>query len=101
LHHQNANPHHWEYWLTRSGNGVKTGRGVVLKMPEKYVREMVADWMAASRAYTGSWDMTQWLRENFYEKILLHPESRKVARDLLHELGYDGTLLRKPPVTKI
>ena len=96
LHHQNCNPHHWEYWIARSGHKVGPGEAKVLEMPEQFVHEMVADWMAASRAYTGSWDMTKWLRENFWTKITLHPKSRYFARVLLYELGYDDKTLRNP-----
>lgn len=59
LHHQNHNPHHWEYWISRtshnkSGGGPGSGEQI-LPMPETYVREMVADWLGASRAYEGYW----------------------------------------------
>lgn len=43
-----------------------------MPMPERYVREMVADWMGASRAYTGSWDMVDWLEKNL-PRMDLHP----------------------------
>jgi hypothetical protein len=36
-----------------------------LPMPEKFVREMVADWMGAGRAITGRWDVNDWYRPNF------------------------------------
>lgn len=71
LHHQNVNPHHWEYWVTRSGNKLQSGaeRVTPIDMPEHFVREMVADWMGASRSYSGyspasisEWD---WLQKNW------------------------------------
>lgn len=58
LHHENTNPHHWGYWIPRSGRF----EAKPLAMPSTYIREMVADWLGASRAYTGSWDMTEWLQ---------------------------------------
>ena len=76
LHHQNVNPHHWEYWIPRTGH--KLGPDVdipsPLPMPETYVREMVADWMGASRAYTGSWRIGDWLVKN-RPKMRLHPQT--------------------------
>ena len=56
LHHQKNNKHHWEYWTPISGHtrgGYKDLQP--LPMPEKYVREMVADWLGASRAYEGKY----------------------------------------------
>jgi len=90
LHHQNHNPHHWEYWITRSdhSHGASGAVDGCLPMPKTDVCEMIADWMAASRAYTGSWDMTKWLSKNL-NKIQLHPETRKqVNKILLYGLGY-------------
>lgn len=56
LHHQRRNPHHWEYWIPITGHN-RGGYGDLqpLPMPEWAVREMVADWMGASRAYEGRW----------------------------------------------
>lgn len=60
LHHENSNPHHWGYWIPRTGKSANTP----LPMPEIYVREMIADCMGAGRAYTGSWDIAEYLNEN-------------------------------------
>lgn len=64
LHHVHYGPHHWEYWLLNPNYNFASGENGKLPMPETYVREMVADWMGASRVYTGSWDMTEWLKKN-------------------------------------
>lgn len=90
LHHQNCNDHHWEYWITRSDHS-HGGSGAVdgcLPMPEECVTEMVADWLGASKAYTGSWDMADWLAHNL-EKMRLHPETRQLVRQEIAALGYD------------
>lgn len=58
IHHQNHNPHHWEYWIPRTGHNRCTPPypdNVPVAMPEWAVREMVADWLGASRAYEGRW----------------------------------------------
>jgi hypothetical protein len=40
LNHIHKNPHHWQHWVLRTDTeGVK-----VLEMPDKFVREMCADW---------------------------------------------------------
>ena len=40
-----------------------------IPMPEKYAREMVADWAGAGRAITGKWETLEWYEKN-QEKIL-------------------------------
>jgi len=60
----------------------------VMRMPTIYVAEMVADWMGASKAYTGSYDMTNWLKVNV-PKIKLHNDSRADMFTVLKSLNYD------------
>ncbi len=62
LNHQNKNPHHWEYWISRSGHGNEGigTREIAIEMPMKYVREMVADWMGASRTYGTIEEQKEW-----------------------------------------
>ena len=50
LYHKGRNPHHFEYWIdyTPSSQGVKL---VGMKMPKKYVAEMVIDRICASKNY--------------------------------------------------
>lgn len=87
LHHQNHNPHHWEYWITRSGHAAGDNNAGCLPMPETYIREMIADWMGASKAYTGSWRMEEWLSENL-PKMRLHPDTRALLGVLLATYGH-------------
>lgn len=82
LNHQNKNPHHWEFWISRSGKDAGC-----LPMPRNYILEMVADWMGASMSYTGSWDMTEWLEKNL-SKIKIHPETAAILKEILSDLGY-------------
>jgi len=83
LHHENANPHHWGYWIPRSGKHANEP----LPMPETYVREMIADCMGASKAYTGSWDIACWLNENG-RKWILHPETERLIAVVMIEMHY-------------
>lgn len=89
LHHQNHNPHHWEYWVHRSAGGPPWNSldFTPKKMPEKFVREMIADWMAASKSYAHTWDMSKWIATN-WTRLIFHPETRKLARKVLEEQGY-------------
>jgi len=79
LHHQHTNPHHWEYWIPVTGHN-RGGYGDLkpLPMPSWAVREMIADWIGASRAYEGKWPKSMqewaWLQSNL-TRILerVHP----------------------------
>ena len=91
LNHQNRNPHHWEYWIPRTGHN----RGSPpypdnepLPMPNWAVREMVADWLGASRAYDGRWpDVSDWgWFKNAYSKMRLHPTTVIMVEKVLQEL---------------
>ena len=62
--HQNRAKHHYQYWHLWNDDGEKYH----LPMPEKYVREMVADWMGAGRAITGKWEMEAWFLDTHHKK---------------------------------
>lgn len=85
LHHQKHNPHHWQYWvLIQDFKPTKA-----LPMPTPFVREMVADWMGAGRAYTGSWDMSDWLRKSLPHMTgFMHPNTITRLGFVLVEQGY-------------
>lgn len=81
LHHQNHNPHHWQWWIDRS-------TGLAVPMPMHYVREMVADWLAASRSYQGHWPNPwawAWL-EAHRDKMILHPITQARLEKVLSKL---------------
>lgn len=71
LHHQHKNPHHWQHYVLRKDDGAIK----CIKIPEKFVREMVADWCGAGRAITGEWEVRDWYETNRH-KILLHPATQ-------------------------
>lgn len=78
LHHQHRNPHHWQHWTLQQDDGqIKT-----LPMPEKFIREMVADWMGAGRAITGKWEMPSWYEAN-KNKMRLHDTTRVRVEELV------------------
>lgn len=88
LHHQKKNPHHWQYWVLREDDGATK----LLPMPEKYLLEMVADWMGAGRAITGAWNPNPWYEKNA-EKILLAPETRARLVKLLARASTEAARL--------
>lgn len=74
LLHQHRNPHHWQYWILREDNGAT----FPLPMPDRYRKEMLADWKGAGRAITGKNDpleTARWFLKNG-SKMLLHDETR-------------------------
>jgi len=81
LFHQWRNPHHWQYWYLMQDNDPD----FPLPMPEKYAREMVADWAGAGRAITGKWEVGEWYRKN-KEKIRLYPDTREFVEGLIEKL---------------
>ena len=95
LDHQNTCPHHWEYWVSRSGHTKSTDPDrslytVALPMPEWAVREMIADWFAASKVYAGvevtSLENWKWFQENFpYIRPNLHPSTLLSVECVLQE----------------
>jgi len=76
LSHQRRNLHHWQTWVH---GGTKP-----MPMPQKYVREMVADWAGAGRAITGKWEVADWYEKNQH-KMALHPRTRAMVDDLLRD----------------
>lgn len=76
--HQKRNRHHWQFWLLTMDEGSTWA----MPMPERYAREMVADWMGAGRAITGRWEAAAWYQKN-REKIRLHDETRVFVELLL------------------
>lgn len=48
IHHHNRNKHHAEYWVD-----IKNGKSTPVKMPLKYLAEMICDRVAASMIYLG------------------------------------------------
>lgn len=89
LHHIHHNPHHWQHWIFPDGftprnSCVENG---IVQMPEFYALEMIADWMGASMAYTGSWDMMEWLYKNM-PNIRLHSKTAYSIRKQLDMMSY-------------
>ncbi len=82
LGHQRRNKHHWQAWVLLGDNG----QLVPIEMPERYVREMVADWIGAGRAITGQWDPRPWYEKN-RSLMVLHDETRVRVEQLLEAVA--------------
>ena len=82
-HHYEHNDHHPEHFMRPDGT--------LERMPDEAVIEMVVDWMAASRAYEGSWPCCgghwRWL-EHSWDRLRLHPDNKALAGAIVQALGY-------------
>jgi hypothetical protein len=59
LHHKGCNKHHWQYWVDWD----KDGKIITTEIPEKYLIEMAADLVGASKAYLkGRYDRNEPLK---------------------------------------
>ena len=74
-HHKGMNPHHYEYWVDNLDNG-----GVAIKIPYKYIVELICDYLAAGRTYHGknftyADELEWWKRKLENEKPMIHYET--------------------------
>ncbi len=90
LHHKGRNKHHLEYWIDY-GTSKRGLEG--MKIPLRYICEMVCDRVAASQIYLGdrytdasAWEYYQRSRDHY----LMHPESRAMLEKLLKMVRDDG-----------
>lgn len=94
LHHQNSHKHHWEYYIPRSGHtkcSPPYNANEPIPMPEWAIREMIADWMGASRAYEGKWPTSDWpwLKINGKKALSrMHPCTSNRVIQILGELNF-------------
>ena len=90
LHHKGRNRHHFEYWSDY--NPVERRVGPV-KMPLRYVIEMVCDRMAASKIYLGDKYTDASALEYFVHgksHRVIHPETSDLCDRLLTMLADEG-----------
>lgn len=88
-HHKGHNDHHYEYWVDNLDKG-----GVPIKIPFNCILEMLADWLAAGKAYKGSKfreeDEYGWF-ENFTKlKPKIHNESMRIIHAMMNHIRYYG-----------
>lgn len=76
MHHKGRNRHHYEYWTDYAQNpSVSETLIVYVKMPRRYVAEMVMDRMAASKIY---------LKDKYTDRSPLEYLQRGRSRSLMH-----------------
>ncbi len=86
LAHIHRNKHHPQHWVLRND----TEGGTFLKIPEPYVREMVADWMGAGMAIKGHGlaeapaECRKWWDANKHKSgYTMHPTTFALVEQLL------------------
>lgn len=78
LHHQNVNPHHWQYWVL-----INDEEGIMpLEIPAKYVNEMVADWGAFAYLKKSGQHLLDWYKAN-KDKQIIHEKTRELVDALV------------------
>ncbi len=87
--HWRQNPHHWQHWCRRGEDGTLQP----LPIPDSYAREMVADWIGASKAQ-GNRDIVGWYAAN-RAQIILHPQTRRLVEHLL-DVAQEQGLIEAP-----
>jgi hypothetical protein len=88
LSHQHHNPHHWQFWLSMGDRNTQK----ILKIPNKYAKEMICDWIGAGKAQgfrspkDDPYKETRaWYNKNM-SKMILHERSRDFIE---HIIGYE------------
>lgn len=86
FHHRGRNPHHYEYWQDNFDNG-----GQPVRMPDKYRKEMLCDYLAAGRAYTGKCFTLHneyvWWRGKREKPLAMHESTYKFIDDCMEFLN--------------
>lgn len=90
IHHQGRNRHHYEYWKDYN---YKTKLVEPVPMPDKYLKEMFCDRVAASKIYLGK-NYTDDAPLKYLQKslktIFIHPETLSKLEYLLTMLSEKG-----------
>lgn len=80
LHHIHHNPHHWQHWVL-TNDDPKEGT-VALRMPYRYVIEMICDWWSFSWTKGDLYEIFDW-----YDKhktyMVLHENTRELVEEIL------------------
>lgn len=82
LSHLNRQKHHWQHWLLQYDDG----DFLVLPIPDRFIREMVADWSGAGKAQGHGNDVSPWYAKN-KDRMKLHPETRVAVEGYIAKLA--------------
>lgn len=90
LHHQNHNPHHWQYWLLVNDD---EGKLEALDIPLEYIIEMILDWWSFSWKQGNLFEIFKWYDNNKNNMILSDKTRTKVENilEIMQQLLYGNT----------
>ncbi len=92
LHHKGRNKHHFEYWIDTSGPE-DNWKLIGIKMPVKYLAEMVMDRIAAAKVYQGK-NYTDASPYDYFMRnadvITMNPETKAELTKILKMLRDKG-----------
>lgn len=74
MHHQNVNPHHWQYWILV--NDCDEPQVQPMDMPLEYVLEMLCDWCSAGKYYGNT--AYKWYTDQ-YTKFIMTKRTRDMV----------------------
>jgi hypothetical protein len=88
LHHKGHNRHHWEYWYD-----MIEGRWTPIKMPYRYLVEMVCDRVAACKVYqkekyTPASPLAYFLEK--HDKEYMHSDTARELENILRYIAEHG-----------
>lgn len=83
LRHIHHNPHHWQYWVLIND---EPGEGtIVLRIPYRYVIEMICDWWAFSWRSGNLYEIFDWY-DAHKDYMKLHEDSRDLVEEILGQI---------------
>lgn len=89
LHHKGRNKHHFEYWRDVD----KSGKNAPVKMPARYLGEMICDRVAACRIYLKN-DYTPRSALEYFERrtdvAYMHPDTAAELKQFLTMIAERG-----------
>ncbi len=83
LHHQNANPHHWQYWILLDEDNPNKLTPQVMDL--NYIIEMICDWWSFSFNKGNLGEILNYYETN-KDKIVFHPETKKQVENILAKI---------------
>ena len=84
LHHIHHNPHHWQHWVLMEDEGkVKP-----LRMPSRYIYEMIADWWSFSFKSGNLYEIFDWY-DDHENKMTLHEDTKMQVGLILAQIRYE------------
>ena len=83
LHHIHNNSHHWQYWVLVNDDPEEGTIG--LRMPYKYVIEMICDWWAFSWAKGNLYEIFDWY-DKHKARMVLHENTRELVEEILGKI---------------